>query len=263
MSTADAPMMVSGVALTVRDLQRVGDFYQSVIGLNEIRRDGESRLLGQGDLALLELRADPFARSLPREAGLYHTAFLLPARNDLGRWLAHAAGQGLRLDGAADHLVSEALYLHDPEGNGIEIYTDRPRSAWTYDGDMVRMSNRAMDLPELARAPGLWQGAPEGTVIGHVHLQVGDIAGAEAFYNRVLGFDIAARAPGASFYGSGGYHHHLATNIWQSRGAGPRSRDAAGLAELTLSVDPAMMAGQAADLTDPWGNRITLAPRAA
>ncbi|TRW99228.1 VOC family protein [Paracoccus sp. M683] len=266
MATSDASLSVSHVALTVRDLDRVGDFYQRVIGLNRISGDAELLTLGQGDRALVQLRRDPQARSHPQEAGLYHTAFLLPARQDLGRWLRHAGGLEQHLDGAADHLVSEAVYLHDPEGNGIEIYVDRPRDSWTFEGTgdakRVVMANSALDFPGLMQAQGDWTGAPDDTVIGHVHLQVGDIPMAEAFYTGTLGLDLMAARSGASFYAADGYHHHLATNIWNSRGAGPRSADTAGLAELVLSAQPDRATGLGGDgFTDPWGNRITIAPR--
>ncbi|MBA4492618.1 VOC family protein [Paracoccus sp. S1E-3] len=264
MATSDAPVSVSRVVLTVRDLDRVGDFYQRAIGLDRIAGDGESLVLGKDALPLVDLRRDTAARAYPAEAGLFHTAFLLPDRADLGRWLRHAAGQGLRLDGASDHGVSEALYLRDPEDNGIEIYADRPRDQWNRDGTRVRMPTEGLDLSELVRAPGDWQGAPEGTVIGHVHLQVGDVAAADRFYTGPLGFDLSSRIPSASFYATGGYHHHLATNVWRSRGAVTRSPDSAGLTELVLSADAdrAQALGSAA-LIDPWGNRITIESRAA
>ncbi len=262
MATSDAPVSVSRVVLTVRDLDRVGDFYQRAIGLDRIAGDAGTLLLGQGDLPLVELRRDPAARSYPAAAGLFHTAFLLPERADLGRWLRHAADMGVRLDGASDHAVSEALYLRDPEDNGIEIYADRPRAQWQTDGTRVHMVTQALDLAELVRVPGAWAGAPQGTVIGHVHLQVGDVARAEPFYAGTLGFDVTEKMPSASFYATGGYHHHLATNMWHSRGAGTRSADSAGLTELVLSADPGRaQALGAAGFTDPWGNRITVETR--
>lgn len=263
MATSDAPVTVSRVALTVRDLAQVGDFYQRVIGLDPISGDAETLRLGQGDLPLVELRRDKAARSHPQEAGLFHTAFLLPSREDLGRWLRYAADTGVRLDGAGDHLVSEALYLTDPEGNGVEIYADRPREMWDTDGTIVRMDTLGMDLNELASAPGAWKGVPDGSVVGHVHLQVGDIPAAEAFYQGRLGLDLSSKLHGASFFATGGYHHHLATNTWNSLGAGPRSPGSAGLAEVVLAVDPDRLA--AADeghFVDPWGNRITMGPKA-
>ncbi|MDO5632763.1 MAG: VOC family protein [Paracoccus sp. (in: a-proteobacteria)] len=264
MTTSDAPVSVSHVALTVRDLPRTGDFYRRVLGLNDLTSDGDSLTLGQGDTRLLELRRDPDARPQPRGAGLFHTAFLLPHRDDLGRWLRHAVALDLRLDGASDHLVSEAVYLRDPEGNGIEIYADRPRSSWKTDGVRVQMDTVALDVPGLMRAPGDWTAAPDGTVIGHVHLQVGDIPQAEAFYAGELGFDLTSQINGASFYATGGYHHHLATNIWNSRGAGPRGADTAGLAELVLSADADSIARLGRrEWHDPWGNRVVVASRAA
>ncbi|MBK1625537.1 VOC family protein [Afifella marina] len=274
MATSDAPLSIDRVVLTVRDLDTVGDFYERVIGLDTIAGDGESRILGQGDLPLIELRRDAQARSLPFEAGLFHTAFLVPHRDDLGRWLRHYGEAGGRLDGASDHVVSEAVYLQDPEGNGIEIYADRPRSAWRWNGQMVAMDTRPLDIQSLIQAPGRWAGAPQGTVIGHVHLQVGDVGDAETFYGGALGFDLSATLPAARFFATGGYHHHIGTNVWNSRGAGRRSPDAAGLAELVLAATPDEAARLGAktradpsfiapSFTDPWGNRITIQPRPA
>ncbi|WP_128292522.1 VOC family protein [Afifella aestuarii] len=274
MATSNAPLSIDHIALTVRDLDTVGDFYERVIGLEKIAGDGESRLLGAGDRPLIELRRDAKARSLPFEAGLFHTAFLVPHRDDLGRWLRHFAEAGGRLDGASDHLVSEAVYLRDPEGNGIEIYADRPRTDWRWNGQMVAMDTRPLDIQSLLQAPGRWSGAPDSTVIGHVHLQVGDVGDAEAFYRGALGFDLSATLPAARFFATGGYHHHIGTNVWNSRGAGPRSPDAAGLSELVLAATPEAAARLGAksfpdrsftdrSFTDPWGNRIAIHPRPA
>lgn len=258
MATSDAPLQIGQVALIVNDLDRVGDFYQSVIGLDRLSGSGEERVLGAGGLPLVTLRRDRAARHRPREAGLFHTAFLLPDRKALGGWLRHVADRQVGLDGASDHLVSEAIYLRDPEGNGIEVYADRPRSAWQTHGREVRMDTIVLDLNGLlAAADAPWQGAPQGSVIGHVHLQVGNVAEAEGFYMNRLGMDRSAHVFGASFFASGGYHHHLAGNIWNSRGAGPRSADATGLAEVVLAADaPVLAALGASDFTDPWGTRI-------
>lgn len=258
MATSDAPIQIGQVALVVNDLDRVGDYYQSVIGLERLSGSGEERVLGAGGQPLVALRRDRAARHRPREAGLFHTALLLPDRKVLGRWLRHVADRQIGLDGASDHLVSEALYLRDPEGNGIEVYADRPRSTWQTDGRAVRMDTIALDLDELAAAADApWRGAPDGSVIGHVHLQVGNVAEAEAFYMNRLGLDRSAHLFGASFFASGGYHHHLAGNIWNSRGAGLRSADATGLAEVVLAADaPSLAALGARDFTDPWGTRI-------
>ena len=258
MATSDAPLQIGRVMLTVNDLDKVGNFYQQVIGLHRLSGDAGTQILGVGGTPLLELRQDKTARHRPHEAGLFHTAVLLPGRADLGSWLRMIAARGISLDGAADHLVSEAVYLHDPEGNGIEIYTDRPRDSWQWLGEGVRMDNAALDLQGLMDAGQKdWSAAPDGTVVGHVHLQVGDVARAEAFYMNELGLDRSAHRFGASFFSSGGYHHHLAGNIWNSRGTGKRSADATGLAEVVLAADPAVLAALGrSDYVDPWGTRI-------
>ena len=219
---------------------------------------------------LLELCEDAAARRAgPREAGLFHTAFLMPDRPALARWLRHAAEIGLPLQGASDHRVSEALYIADPEGNGIEVYVDRPRDAWRDAVGVLQMGTEALDLNALASAADRpWSGAPEGLVIGHVHLQVGALAEAEAFYAGTLGLQVTTRYPGAAFYGAGGYHHHLATNVWNSRGAGPRHLPVTGLAELALFTDAEAAAaikarGGADRMVDPWGTVLTLHTKAA
>ncbi len=270
MSTASAPMEIGRVALTVNDLEGVAQFYAQVLGLERLQGDGHEVVLGAGSLGLLELRGDRQARrASPREAGLFHTAFLLPDRRALARWIVHASGLRLSLQGASDHLVSEAIYLNDPEGNGIEVYADRPRETWTVEGGRVRMATERLDLEALARdADGPWTGAPDGTVVGHVHLQVGDVPEAERFYSGTLGFPVTTHYPGAAFYGAGGYHHHLATNVWNSRGAGRRSGPATGLAELEIVADPQELAavlgrtGGARRVEDPWGTAVTIRAKA-
>ena len=276
---AAAPLRIATVTLKVRDLARMSAFYRDIIGLTVIEGDTGRVVLGVDGRALVILTGDPaLALPDPRQAGLFHTAFLLPGRADLGRWLAHAAQSDVRLQGASDHIVSEALYLADPEGNGIEVYADRPVAAWQTKSGVVRMATDPLDLDELLRSAGetRWQGFPAGGCIGHVHLQVGDTDVADRFYRDILGFDIATRYPGASFYGSGGYHHQLAGNIWNSRGAGARPDGMAGLAEVEIAVREAdtlaAIAGRAdasglavengaAALTlhDPWGTRLALA----
>ena len=250
---------IEGVSLHVRDLGRVSAFYRDVIGLAVLEAGAARTVLGAGGLPFLELLHRPDA--LPqdgREAGLFHSAFLLPSRAALGGWLAHAAGAGQVLDGAADHLVSEAVYLRDPEGNGIEVYADRARETWRWTADRrVVMANKRLDQDGLmALATGRWSGAPAGTIIGHVHLQGGDIAQATAFCTAALGLDVTAAGPEAVFLSSGGYHHHLAVNTWNSAGAGPRDPARAGLASITLRTD-AVAAPQA---TDPWGTVFLIHP---
>jgi catechol 2,3-dioxygenase len=264
MATSDAPIEIGHVVLTVHDLAGLSGFYQRVVGLDLLSADGETARLGAGGSPLLELRRDAAARRAgPREAGLFHTAFLLPRREDLGALLNAYADQDTRLEGASDHAVSEAIYLGDPEGNGIEIYADRPRADWPRDAGGIAMTTEALDVPGLMKsATAPWTGAPAGTVVGHVHLRVGAIPAAEAFYTGPLGMDLTARYPGGSFYGAGGYHHHLATNVWHSRGAGPRDYPATGLAEVALRADPEALAAFEAraglSVRDPWNTLFTI-----
>ncbi len=269
---AAAPLSIHAVALAVRDLDRVAAFYQDVVGLQVTGRSSTAIQLGAGDRPFLELqhRAD----ALPNDAaaaGLYHTAFLLPGRSALGSWLAHARSMGVTLDGAADHLVSEAVYLADPEGNGVEIYADRPSSTWSWTaspaGPQIAMANDRLDIPGLIAVAGQpWAGAPPHTTIGHVHLQVGEIAAAIPFYTRQLGMDVTARRPGAAFLSSGGYHHHLAVNTWNSGGAPVRDPRRAGLVSVTLAAaDETAVAGLARNdgapgLRDPWGTLFHIVP---
>ena len=208
---------------------------------------GATRRLGDGETVLLELRHDPSARARqPQGAGLFHTAFLLPDRAALGAWLRHAADRGLRLTGASDHGVSEALYLDDPEGNGVEIYRDRPVAEWPRDAGGLVMYSRRLDHGALAAAAqGAFAHAPRGTRIGHVHLQVGDVARAEGFLTDHLGLERQFATSGAAWLGWQGYHHHVAVNAWHSADAGPRAAATAGL-------DEVMVHGLAARATDPW-----------
>lgn len=259
MATSDAPVSVGHVALTAKDPVRVSEFYQSKLGLGLLSADGEVTVLGQGNRPLIELRKDAAAVHRPREAGLFHTAFLLPDRAALGAWLRFAADQGLQLDGVSDHLVSEALYLRDPEGNGIEIYVDRPRDQWARQGDQIVMDTLRLDLNDLAAAATApWTGAPDDTVIGHVHMQVGNIAVAEDFFTGTLKLDRISHIPSASFFSSGGYHHHLAGNVWNSRGAGQRSPHSTGLAEVVMLADDSVDAARIGSFEDPWGTRIVV-----
>ena len=162
----------------------------------------------------------------------------------------------MRLDGASHHGVSEALYLNDPEGNGIEIYRDLPRAEWKRNGDTVQMTTRPLDLKALTQDPNQWQGAPQGTVIGHVHLRVGDVAKAADFITGKIGMVQTFQLPSARWFGSGGYHHHLAANEWHSHGAGMRTEGATGLASVELlASQSAVSPGR---LVDPWGTEFTV-----
>ncbi len=273
-----APLRIGKVRLNVRDLPKVSAFYQDALGL-ALTDSGSNRLtLGAGSAPLLELVQNPsLPPRNPKSAGLFHTAFLLPERADLGRWLAYARDRQIRLQGASDHIVSEAIYLADPEGNGIEVYADRPEALWRSENGEIAMATDPLDAESLLQSAGGagWTGAPEGTVVGHMHLQVGSTATAEAFWQGILGFDLANRYPGASFFGSGGYHHQVAANIWNSRGTGPQPDETAGLAGFEIIVRDvetreaiaarAEAAGhlvsrtaEAVVLNDPWNIRITL-----
>ncbi|WP_108500670.1 VOC family protein [Paracoccus indicus] len=247
---------IEQVVLRVRDLPAMTAFYEEAIGLRVMGRDGDSLQLGVGSTALVTLQPDPAALPVdPSQAGLYHTAFLLPSRADLSRWLRHADDIGLRLSGASDHGVSEALYLADPEGNGIEIYRDRPESDWPRIGDQVQMTTRRLDLFALAQQTNdSWQGALLGTCIGHVHLQVGDVDLASRFMTRDLGLTQSFAVPDAGWYGWNGYHHHIAANAWNSKGAGLRDPRLAGLVQVVIGAPD--RAGEV--LTDPWGTSFRM-----
>jgi catechol 2,3-dioxygenase len=274
------------VRLQIADLARSLAFYQQTLGLRVIERDGSRAVLGAvgADPPLVELRERRGARRVPRigRLGLYHFAILLPDRASLGRLVRHLAETGARA-GAADHLVSESLYLQDPDNLGIEVYADRPRATWRRVGRELMMATDPLDLDGLVRAAGetRWAGMPSGTVMGHVHLHVGDLAAAARFYADGLGFDKTVwQYPGALFLGAGGYHHHLGTNTWAGSGAGPPADDDAQLLEWTLtlpqerdvqaaarslaqagySAEPGGAPGEAAlAFRDPWGTRVRLA----
>lgn len=262
MKTPDQdPISVGSIALTVHDLPKVRDYYERVVGLAILRSEGESAILGAGGRPLLELRRDREARfRSPREAGLFHTAFLLPTRAALGGWLRHAIEKRTPVQGLSDHIVSEAIYLADPEGNGIEIYADRPRDSWVWTKGSVGMATDPMDVDGVLAGAESWDGAPDGTIVGHVHLQVGAIAPAEQFWRDRMGFDVTTHYPGASFFATGGYHHHLAANVWNSRNAGLRALPSTGLSELILNVrDPERRASLGeTGLADPWGTPVGL-----
>lgn len=274
------PAHVDTAHLVVQDLSVVSGYYQRVIGLGLLEKTESGHVLGAHGTPLLTLTTGSNVKRAPRQAaGLFHTAFLVPDRKALAGWLFHAAHSGVQLDGASDHLVSEALYLTDPEGNGIEIYRDRTPMEWNYHEDgTVEMATDRLNLQALydSAPKENFVGMQPGTVLGHIHLQVGDIPQADAFYRDVLGLKIMARYPGASFFATGGYHHHIAANIWNSRGAVARQDAMSGLSDYTLRfTDPAALdrAVQNLDkleiaatrtssgwsLKDPWGIGLTLA----
>ena len=225
----DPGTSIGAVRLAVADLDDVADFYREAIGLRPLEPE-QSEIVrlgtGEDEAPLVELVGDPSAPPRPRHTtGLYHLAILVPTRADLARALQRVADAGWRLTGASDHLVSEALYLSDPEGNGIEIYRDRPREQWQYRDGAIQMSTEPLDLDgvlgELSREDA-GAGMPAGTRMGHVHLNVADLTAAETFYSGALGFDVTVRGyPGALFVSAGGYHHHIGLNTWTGEGAPP------------------------------------------
>ena len=278
-----AKLRLGLVRLQVADLGRSVGYYERLLGLRPLESTPERvTLVAHGDEThLIELTERRGAAPVPRRGrlGLYHFALLLPDRPSLGRFVAHLRALGEHA-GSADHFVSEALYLTDPDGLGIEVYADRPRSSWKMQGRALAMGIDPLDLVDLVRAGGEqpWSGAPAGTRMGHVHLHVGDLDSASAFYHTGLGLDrIVVSIPGALFMSAGGYHHHLGTNIWAA-GAPVATEGDARLIEWTVELpDPSDVEAAARSLTasgyqirhesgdavavDPWGTAVRLAAR--
>lgn len=274
------PLHIAAVGLNVRDLDRTAAYYRDVIGLDLLERTNVTARLGAGGVPLLELtqRAE-LQPDDPRTAGLYHTAYLMPTRADLARWVLHVAEKRAPIVGASDHGVSEAFYLDDPEGNGVEVYCDRPPDTWDWGDGMVAMPTKPLDvdniIADIDQATARFTGAPEGLRIGHIHLRVGDLEQAEQFYRGGIGLDLTRRRHGASFMSSGHYHHHVGANVWQSAGAGRRDPTRAGLAWFAIAASDAAafasargrLAALGADTAataegietaDPWGTRVRL-----
>ena len=236
---------IGRVSLTVRDLDRSVLFYRDVLGLTETGSPKEGAasaaiaLGAPGGRQLIELHENTNAIPKPRRStGLYHFAILVPSRPALGRSLRRLSEKHYPLTGAADHLVSEALYLDDPDGLGIEIYRDRPRAEWPARNGQLVMATDPLDLQGVFDEPGAetpWTGLDAGTVIGHVHLHVPHLEAAEQFYCGRIGFEPTVRGyPGALFVAAGGYHHHLGLNTWTGIGAPPPPEDAVGLRAFTI-----------------------------
>jgi catechol 2,3-dioxygenase len=272
------------VHLQVADLARSLAFYQTILGLQVLQREGPHALLGahDSDTLLLMLHERAGARAAPSRGrlGLFHFAILLPDRPSLGRFVRHLADSGAA-SGAADHLVSESVYLQDPDNLGIEVYADRSRDTWRRVGRQLMMGTEPLDLAGLERAAGawLWTGMPRGTVMGHVHLHVGELATASAFFSDGVGLDVTVwDYPGALFFAASGYHHHLGANTWAGRNAQPPAEDDAQLLEWTIELpDGTALASLADNLAragypvarvdqngaepalltrDPWGSRL-------
>jgi catechol 2,3-dioxygenase len=279
MEIAPATRMGS-VELAVADLDRTIEYWQRVIGLRVLERNDGYASLGT-DTEVLRFVEEPGAQPDHGHTGLYHVALLVPDRVSLARWLAHAAREQIELQGLSDHAVSEAIYLRDPDWHGIEVYADRPRSVW--EGKVFElMTTMPLDVQDLfgeledpATEP--FDGLPDGTVMGHVHLRVADVPRTVEFYNGVLGMGVMAQlGPAAAFLSAGGYHHHVGANVWESRGASPAPPGAATLRQATIVLPDAderdRVAGRVAEagqepeareggllVRDPSGNSLLLA----
>jgi catechol 2,3-dioxygenase len=232
-SVIDASTSVGGVHLTIADLTRSLAFYRSHLGFSVHRHEDRTAWLGAGGADLLVLQQDEHAPRVHGTTGLYHFAILVPSRAALAQSLRQLAATRTPMQGAADHGVSESLYLADPDGNGIEIYRDRPREQWPYPRGQLRMATDPLDLDGLLAEPvpaGDAAVLPAATSIGHVHLRVSSLEASERFYVGIIGFELTQRfGPGAIFVAAGGYHHHLGLNTWESAGAAPPPRGAIGL----------------------------------
>jgi catechol 2,3-dioxygenase len=257
---------MGAVHLTVSDLRRSLEYYRRTIGLGLLEEGGGEASLGAGSTELLRLIEEPGARPADGFTGLFHFALLLPERTELARWLAHAARDRVQLTGASDHFVSEALYLRDPDHHGIELYWDRPRELW--EGRVDRMGTWPLDLDEVLRTLSgdeTFDGLPDGTTMGHVHLRVAEIDDTVRFYRDLVGFGLMAQlGPQAAFLSAGGYHHHLGGNTWESAGAAPPPPGMAALRHFTVLLPSAAERDQVAErlggevVRDPSGNTLVL-----
>jgi len=272
---------VGTVTLKVADLARSLKFYTQVIGLEIFKQDAHTAVLGAGDRLILLLEEVPGATRLARNVtGLYHAAILFPTRHSLAIKIQQLARINYPF-GYGDHLVSEAFYLDDPDGNGLELYQDRPRSTWKWNNGSVQMATDPIDFDSLfaeikPNDPALNDpAAPAGTKLGHMHLRVGNIPKARAFYRDVLGLDMVMQMPTALFLSAGGYHHHIGMNVWESSGGKPTPENSAGLREFSLSLPdqteldrltgqieaagiPVERSGSSALVLDPFQTRIKL-----
>lgn len=255
---------LAGAALRVRDPDSVARFYETALGFDRLETAPDGLTLGGADRPTLRLDAAPDAPARRRgSAGLFHLAFLLDSRADLARVVNRLARADIPLSGASDHGVSEALYLDDPEGNGVEIYVDEPRDAWPRDrSGGLAMVTQPLDGPRLmASVPKGEAAAPARVRLGHVHLEVGDVGKAVAFYLEAFPFAQMQRMPSAAFLAADGYHHHLGLNAWRAAGAGMRDPDALGLSEVYYAGPEGAESGSA-PVVDPWGTRWRQAARA-
>jgi catechol 2,3-dioxygenase len=263
-STIDPATRIGTVALSVADLRRSLGYYQDDIGLTLQNQRGDQATLGVGTTTLLRLHEVPGARLVRRATGLYHFALRVPNRRDLARVLRHFAERGTRISGAADHLFSEALYLSDPDGHGIEIYSDRPRDLWYDAQGNLAVASDPLDLQnilgDLGGDESPWEGLPMGTDMGHIHLHVATIRDAERFYVDVLGFERTVGMPTASFVSAGGYHHHIGMNTWAGIGVPPPPDGTARLLSYEVVLPSQHALGAAIDRIRAAGISLTEDP---
>ena len=271
-----ANLRLGPVHLSVTDLDRSVPFYEDSIGLRVHRRENGTAVMGAGEEDLLFLEEHPDAHPAGRHAGLYHYALLHPSRHELARAAQRLLVTRTPISGASDHGISEAIYLPDPDGNGIELAADRGRERWGDLSDPKTIGPAPLDMPGLlgeVEGDEPRPGADPGLVVGHVHLHVGDVDRGLAFYRDVIGFDVMTHFPTAAFVSAGGYHHHLAFNTWRGEGVGPAPPDAVGLRYWTVVLDEDALAAlrsrvEAAGieaeeldggllLHDPWSNAVT------
>ena len=279
-----ASVKLGHVSLQIADLAKSLDYYVTVLGLRVLEQTSSDALLGTTDGAtpLVQLIERRGVAAVPRQGrlGLYHFAILMPDRAALGSFVEHLAAIGAAA-GSSDHLVSEALYLRDPDGLGIEVYADRPRSSWRVVNRQIEMASNPLDLADVVRSANgaQWNGMPGGTTMGHMHLQVADLDRASTFYHDALGFDrMVWSYPGALFLAAGGYHHHLGLNTWAGANAPRPADDDARLLEwrlvlpTTADVQGAAVSlaaagnavtrnGEECVATDPWGTAVRLLAR--
>lgn len=236
-------MRIGYVSLNVPDLARSIDFYQSILGFKTIRRSSsENALLSVGGLPLIELlqAKSNDADNKIKRAGMYHFAILLPERKFLADMLENLNEKrdSVYFEGMADHLVSESIYIRDPDLNRIEIYCDRPRSEWSWNGDYVQMATERLNVQNLLkdRTDQGWKEMPAKTTIGHMHLHVSNLSKALAFYSETLGLDLTCSFPGAYFFAADRYHHHIATNVWLGKDVAPASPKKTGLNHFSIEL---------------------------
>jgi catechol 2,3-dioxygenase len=276
-----AALRLGPAHLTVSDLDGSIAFYERTVGLQLHGRGGDTATLGAGAEDLLVLNGEPGAQGAGRHAGLYHFALLFPARDELARAVMRLADRRTRIEGAADHGVSEAIYLRDPDNNGIELYADRPRDQWEpgrRPGDKLDIYTIALDMKSLlATVTGepVQEHAGDGLVMGHLHVHVGDVERALAFYRDILGFEVMGNLGSAAFVSAGGYHHQLAFNVWLGKDVKPRPAGTAGLDYWVVVLPSAddveavaarvRAAGVALEereggflVRDPWGTAVAI-----